>query len=195
MLDGSPPRPLLDRASELGLVSPGLQPGDTILSMNGRQPASFNDIRLGSAMAKADTPMEIEVDRPGVDEPCDSHSRRRRARLGLLTIGILPSFTNQVIDPGSNRVVAQIRQVLKQSGLEDVPLSRLVGIDGEPVTRPSDITHRISHAMGEPVELTFEKTTAPRPRSPSRPADPRCRFGPDRGSRAAGEQHLGLTPS
>ena len=159
VLDGSPAATAVaDRASELGIESPGLQPGDTILSMNGRQPASFNDIQLGSAMAKADTPMEIEVDRPGVDEPLRFTLTPEKSELGLLTIGILPSFTNQVIDPGSNRVVAQIRQVLKQSGLEDVPLgSRLIGIDGEPVTRPSDITHRISHAMGEPVELAFEK--------------------------------------
>lgn len=159
VLDSSPAATAVaENASELGIESPGLQPGDTILSMNGRQPASFNDIQLGSAMAKADTPMEIEIDRPGVDEPLRFTLTPEKSELGLLTIGILPSFTNQVIDPGSNRVVAQIRQVLKQSGLEDVPLgSRLVGIDGEPVTRPSDITHRISHAMGEPVELTFEK--------------------------------------
>ena len=164
VLEGSPAEiAVADRAAELGITKPGLLPGDTILAMNGRQPASFNDIQLASAMAKADTPMEINVQRPGLSEPLRFTLTPEKSELGLLTIGILPSFTNQVIDPASNRVAEQVRKVLKESGLGDVPLgSKLVAINGKPVTRPSEFTHRISHAMGEPVELTFESEDANR---------------------------------
>ncbi|MCA9273597.1 MAG: site-2 protease family protein [Phycisphaerales bacterium] len=158
VIEGSPAAiAVADRAAELGITEPGLQPGDTILAMNGRQPASFNDIQLGSAMAKADAPMDIEVLRPGLNEHLHFTLTPEKSELGLLTIGILPSFTNQVIDPTSNRLADTVRQVMKDSGLDGAPLgSKLVAINDKPVTRPSEFTRRISHAMGEPVELTFE---------------------------------------
>jgi len=150
---------IAERADELGIEEQGLQPGDTIVSMNGRQPASFNDIQLGSAMARADTEMEIQVERPGFDQPIRFTLTPEKSELGLLSIGIMPSFTNQIIEPTSNRIAELVRQAMARSGLEGVPLgARLVAIDGKPVTRPSEFTHRITHAMGEPVELAFESS-------------------------------------
>ncbi len=144
-------------AQRLGIEQPGLWPGDTIASIDGKEPMSFNDIQLASAMAKPDTPMQIRVRRDGFAEELEFEITPVKSAMGLLTLGIAPSQTNRLAVPKRGRDIRATEALLDREGLGGVPLgSSLVSITGTPVTRPSDFTKPISQGMGAPVELVFE---------------------------------------
>ncbi len=144
-------------AERLGIQEPGLMPGDTIVSIDGKEPMSFNDIQLASAMARRDTPMQIRVRREGFPEDLAFEITPAKSAMGLLTLGVIPSQTNTLTEPTRPRDIEAVNSILSREGLAGVPLgSSLVSINGTPVRRPSDFTAPISHGMGAPVKLTFE---------------------------------------
>lgn len=147
-----------DQAEALGIAEPGLWPGDTILSIDGKPPASFNDIQLASAMARKGDPLDVRVRREGFDQPLTFAITPEPSPIGLLSMGILPAQTNQLIDPARGAPAANLRKLLDNEGLTGInPGARLVAINGTPVHRPSDFTRPISHGLGLPVSLTFEQ--------------------------------------
>lgn len=158
VIEGSPAsQAVAEQAESLGIDTPGLMPGDVIVSMDGSSPQSFNDVQLASAMARRDTPMEITVRREGYDQDLRFAVTPEKNALGLLTIGVVPSQTNQIVAPRRERDAQTVRAFLDRMGIDDVPLgAHLVAINGMPVHRPSDFTRPISHGMGGPVELLFE---------------------------------------
>jgi len=144
-------------AEQLGIEEPGLQPGDKIVSIDGREPMSFNDIQLASAMARPDTPMLIKVRREGYADDLDFEITPAKSQMGLLTLGVIPSQTNRILEPKRRQEVAAANSILEREGLAGVPLgSALVSINGTPVSHPSDFTRPISHGMGASVDLVFE---------------------------------------
>lgn len=160
-----------ENASELAIADPGILPGDRITFIAGREPSSFSDIQLASAMASAGEPMEVRTRRDGYADEIRFRITPVKSEIGLLTIGVAPSQTNTLIAPTRRAESEDAREVLRDKGLDEVPLgASLVAINGSPVARPSDFVRPISHAMGAPVLLRFEKdeqiyeaSTTPRP--------------------------------
>lgn len=145
-------------AEALGIGTPGLMPGDVVVSIDGKVPSSFNDIQLASAMAKSETPMRVRVRREGVGEELTFEITPVQTPMGLLSLGILPAYTNQLVTPSRAADTEALRTLLEREHMQGVkPGARLVTINATPVHRPSDFTGPISHGLGHPVELTFEQ--------------------------------------
>ena len=148
---------MAQNAEQLGIQEPGLMPGDKIVSIDGREPMSFNDIQLASAMARPDTPMLVHAQRDGYTSDLIFEITPAKGAMGLLTLGVIPSQTNKIFEPTRQREIAAAKSILEREGLGGVPLgSALISINGTPVAHPSDFTRPISHGMGAPVELVFE---------------------------------------
>ncbi len=144
-------------AAALGVTEPGLKPGDTILSVNGERPSHFNDFSLAIAMSPKDLPIDLRVQREGVDgvlqfaitPKLDDDTR-------MLSIGAGP-YASTAIHAGSRREIATVRKTLDAIGFPGInPGARLVKIDGTPVTSPYQLDKAINASGGKPVIATFE---------------------------------------
>ena len=69
----------------------GLQPGDTVLSVNGKQIRAYRDIATEAAMSSPSKPARIVVERQGVSTPIEYEADLKPgAQLGLLDLGVAP---------------------------------------------------------------------------------------------------------
>ncbi|HED53984.1 MAG TPA: hypothetical protein ENJ00_07260 [Phycisphaerales bacterium] len=147
-------------ADELGISETGLKPGDRVLEIGGRTPASFNDLILATAMAKEHDALKILVERPGVDAPVQFSITPRTGVQGLLELGITPAVTTTIRDPKSESIRSELQSVLETVGLGEVkPGMRLVSVDGEPVSQAAEIGEIVTRGRGAPVHLVFESDT------------------------------------
>lgn len=152
-------------ASALDIEQPGLKPGDEVLSVDGRKADQFNDLLMAAAMASRNTPIKLEVRRPGVPEPlqfavvpeADSGSK-------LLALGIEPARSLRIVEPRSARQREDFKARLAKLGFEGVePGMRLVSINGD-----TDIKYYFSlsqaarDSKGVPLELVFEDASGKR---------------------------------
>ena len=148
---------IAENAERAGVERPGLEPGDRVLRIAGREPMSFNDIVLAAAMGERGAPIEVIVARTGVPEPLTFRVVPDRGQMtGLLELGVgLPS-SSAVVDPGP-RNEAIFREALSRAGLPGVePGMRLVRVAGRESDRPSaELSRAFAESGGEPVELVF----------------------------------------
>ncbi|MEQ8843479.1 MAG: site-2 protease family protein [Phycisphaerales bacterium] len=158
-----------------GVVAPGLQPGDTVLSIDGRETRSFNDLMLASAMARPGSPIDVLVQRDGFDAPLAFTVMPRTSQTtGLQQIGVAPAQSNEIYGDGGDR--AGFDRVMRMLGLEGVPPeATLVAatIEGEPrraIEDASVLSSVFAQSQGRPVTLTFmsdgastQVTLQPRP--------------------------------
>lgn len=163
---GSPAaRAVAENADVLGITQPGLQPGDTVVGINGRVPDSFKDLAVTVAMAARDEAIALDVQRPGTPTPLrfrivpetDPASR-------LLSVGVGPAYSNRL--PGGGR-----RDRLPPEAFENLsarlglpgltPGSELVRIGTPPVTpeSPFALESAARTSRGEPFPVTFRTPT------------------------------------
>ncbi|MFI4917618.1 MAG: site-2 protease family protein [Phycisphaerales bacterium JB060] len=157
------------------IVQAGLKPGDTVLSINGREARSFNDLMLATAMAKPGRPLDVTVQRDGFDQPLAFEVQPRKSDLtNLQDIGIMPARSTQVFDDGGDAQGYQ--RVMRQIGLDGVPPgSSLVSVrtgDSDPIAinDSGELVGVFADSQGRPVTLVFEHegaahraTVEPRP--------------------------------
>jgi regulator of sigma E protease len=159
--------PVLSRVpAEVGFVEPGspaetagLQPGDRILAIDGRQVADFQEVLFRIATAP-DRALQLEVE--------DLDGRRKEVRLiptalpgsGVGEAGVHPRILPRIgeVFPGSPAEAAGLR-----------PGDELLSADGKVLGLPVDFVRHIEARPGQPVRLEllragerFEVNVVPR---------------------------------
>lgn len=136
----------------------GLEPGDTILSIDGETPHRFDAVLMAVAMASPHRPLSMIVERRGLAQPLVFALEPERSEItGLLDIGIRPPQTNRIEagdTPSESRLIAE---ALDRQGLHGVrPGMSVIDINahGAP-THGGDIAAAFEASQGRPVALTF----------------------------------------
>ncbi len=145
-------------ATEAGIQSIGIQPGDHILQINDRTPKSFNDVMIAIATARASHTLRVDVQRAGIAEPVPFELTPEKGLMsGLLEIGIEPSRSNRIVTSPRTQERENINKQLSLNGLKGVRSGmRLVKAAGQPVAAAQDFFSVIQASEGQPIELTFE---------------------------------------
>lgn len=134
----------------------GLKPGDRVLSADGDTIKQFSDLALAAAMSRRGEPLDLVVQRPGVERPIRFELRPEPGvRSRLLEIGVAPSFSNRLYHPKRPDEIAIIRDRLDALGLSGVkPGMRLVRAgDNHAVAAASDL--EAAAGAGTPIVLEF----------------------------------------
>lgn len=115
----------------------GMQSGDVVLSINGRETETFQDVFVGVAMSAPDKPLEIEVARAGSEEPIVlTGEPEKDESTGFRMLGISPGVGVSLLGTKglSDEELARVRERLDRLGLEGVALdARLVAVEGEEI--------------------------------------------------------------
>lgn len=153
-------------AAALGVTTPGLQPGDVILTIGAKPATSFQDLVLASAMARKGTPIDLTVERAGLSSPLSFSMTPETSPIsGMLELGIGPAYSTRVreFEP-TERNLAIWKANTKQAGLTGVePGMRLASLGASPdsltpVESAQDIARAIREADGAPITLAFTDT-------------------------------------
>lgn len=158
-----------------GVVEAGLKPGDHVVSINGREARSFNDLMLASAMAKPGNPIDVLVRRDGFDAPLAFRVVPKESEAtGLQGIGVAPAQSTQLYGDGGD--IDGYTRVMRQIGLDGIPPdSTLESVrvgDGaaQPIEDSGVLAAVFLESKGQPVTLAFdldgvthEATLTPRP--------------------------------
>ncbi|MBL8962883.1 MAG: site-2 protease family protein [Phycisphaeraceae bacterium] len=142
----------------LGSGSAGLQPGDEVVSINGRAANSFNDLVLATAMARRGDPVVLVVRREGISEDLEFHiTPRQSTTTKLLDIGVGPALSANLAEARNAYRRSIGVQNLERIGLSGVtPGMSLVEINGRgPVASGHELDAAIRGSRGRPVALTF----------------------------------------
>jgi regulator of sigma E protease len=145
---------------EHNITTPGLLPGDVILSIDGHTPNSFNDVTLATAMARRSSIMEWRIARPSLNNgntPLDFLiSPRQSDRTGMLEIGVEPSRSLAVIDGTTPQERAALAAEFTANGIQNItPGAKLVTVDGREATHTADLFLALRNSGGTPVTATF----------------------------------------
>ncbi len=158
------------------IVEAGLQPGDEVLRVDGREARSFNDLMLASAMSKPGKPIDVLVRRGGYDMPLAFEVLPSTSEAtGLQDIGVAPAQSVQLYDDGGD--IEGYQRVMGMIGLDGIPPgatleSARVG-DGPArgINDPGVLAGVFAGSGGQPVTLAFaidgarhEAVLEPRPR-------------------------------
>lgn len=116
----------------------GLQPGDTVLSVNNKPVRAFRDIATEAAMSSSSRPASIIITREGIDQPIEySANLKPGAQLGLLDLGITPLRSTELILTDDMNLW---NQRADDYGLAQIqPGSTITAINNQPVETTVDI--------------------------------------------------------
>jgi len=116
----------------------GLQPGDTVLSVNNKPVRAFRDIATEAAMSSSSRPASIIITREGIDQPIEySANLKPGAQLGLLDLGITPLRSTELILTDDMNLW---NQRADDYGLAQIPPgSTITAINNQPVETTVDI--------------------------------------------------------
>lgn len=141
----------------------GLQPGDRVVRAGDHDVATFNDLFVTVAMARAGEPMNFVVERAGEPSPLTIAATPTRGPSGLLQIGVAPApgldlpTTKELRSPDSREWFTRL---LTAEGLTDLrPGMRLVAVAGEPLSPGSTalaLRSAIESSRGMPVHAEFQ---------------------------------------
>lgn len=153
-------RAVATNAKELGLVKPGLQPGDEIIEIDGKAPRQFADVVVGAAMSRRGTAVDVVVKRPGIEKPVrfaiqpETSDAQR-----LLELGVGPAMSTQLKTSTDDAAVREFEKGLARLGAVGVTAgSTLQSVGGLGVVR---FAHELDRAAesGRPFEATFKSPT------------------------------------
>ncbi|UCD75892.1 MAG: site-2 protease family protein [Phycisphaerales bacterium] len=143
-----------DNATELGIASVGLLPGDEVTHINGVKARTFADVRIASAMSKENEPVLLTVRRAGYDRPLRFNLKPAiDPRTGLLGIGIDPGSSNTLLAKDDSE--GSLQSLLETTGLAAAgvrPGMQLVEADGQPVSTFQQLEKIIAGRDGTPVQ-------------------------------------------
>jgi regulator of sigma E protease len=141
----------------------GLQPGDRVVRAGDHDVATFNDLFVTVAMARAGEPMNFVVERAGEAAPLTIAATPTRGSSGLLQIGVAPApgldlpTLKELRSPDSRE---QFTRMLTNEGLADLrPGMRLVAVNGEPLAPGSTalaLRSAVESSRGMPVHAEFQ---------------------------------------
>jgi len=153
-------------AEQAGVSEAGLQPGDRVVRIGGWKANSFNDIFARTAIAERNAPVELLVNRPGVEQTLRFNIIPKRGEAsGLLQLGFaVPLQTTLVEGPGGSASPEDREQAqctLEQMGL--APLGwggTITHVNDEPVSRLSEVRRAFQESKGAPVAIRGERADA-----------------------------------
>jgi regulator of sigma E protease len=197
---GTPAATALARNAErAGITTPGLLPGDELLSVDGDKPNSFNDLVLATAMAEPGESLSIVVKRPGVLEPLQFLIKPVPGQLtGLLELGVDPSRDSRLMGVKSKEQEDQFAEQMSGAGFAGLkPGMRLVSVNGAGrVTDGNALSEAVRRSEGRPIVAEFEAEDGARATITIEPT-PQLQVDhvPRPGGKVVPEEHLlGLTP-
>ena len=167
-------------AAALGVVAIGLQPGDLILSINGRTPNSFADLLPEVALSHKNDPVNLTVRREGLETPLNFAVKPEANEVsGVLDLGVDYPISNRVFETKTPAQELELANRMKEMGIEGVrPHMTLVSAGGRNVRRADDLLAAIEASGGKHVPVTFrdEKgevsgVVIPRPRLQESPVE------------------------
>ncbi|HIB01229.1 MAG TPA: hypothetical protein EYO31_04935, partial [Phycisphaerales bacterium] len=157
----------------LGLIVPGspaseaialdegshLQPGDTVISVDGKPARTFTDVQIASAMAKPGVPVELVIKRDGLEELLSySISPTSVTQEGLLELGLYPASSLKLRTGESGEsVLAAIHSTETLTGIRAG--MRLTTANGEPVDVWSQFNTLVQECDGKPVQTEWAGLT------------------------------------
>lgn len=157
---GSPAaRAIATNAQNLGITTPGLQPGDEVISIDDEVPLSFKDVAIAVAMAAKGEPLPVTVRRPGLAEPVRfSIVPEPSPGTRLLSLGVEAAASLTLPSGRTEAMNQQIADGLKTFGLGGVaPGSELASINGVPAASVYDIAAAAKASTGQPLTLAFKQ--------------------------------------
>lgn len=133
----------------------GLQPGDTLVKINGAEPSDFTDMTVASALAAPGSKIEITVDRPAFEgQPAQQLSFRiptvENRDSGFQSIGVAPPFAIQLARADDPELVKEFKDL----GL--APNAVLKSVNGKPIEQHWQLMRMIQHSAGRELELLFD---------------------------------------
>ncbi len=135
----------------------GLQPGDQVVAVSGEDTKTFLDLKVAAAMAKPETPLAIEVLRGG-ERLTYTATPAREASSGLLSIGVEPVRSSTLTDVRDSRedVARMLRRVLPDASSLGISAgSRVLAVDGKPVSSYAELDRAARAASGDSVEVEW----------------------------------------
>ncbi|MEQ8769817.1 MAG: site-2 protease family protein [Phycisphaerales bacterium] len=139
----------------------GLEPGDTVISVDGEEPHRFDAVMMAVAMSDPSTPTRVVVQREGVGLLTFDIEPEASEATGLLDLGVGPAQT-LTIETGLNDAErGLIRDALDRSPLRGVePGMTLQSIDGDAATSVAQLVDAFKKSAGDPIELVFANDAA-----------------------------------
>lgn len=181
-------------------VEPGLKAGDVLLEIGGRQPNSFNDLVLATAMNRRDGVLRVSVEREGIDHPVIFEMRPRQSdRTRLLEIGVEPPRSPFIHNPSREADRRLLAETLQEIGLPGVEAGmRLVRVGSNTNIRGAeDFILAVRNSGGIPFEIEFSHEESGRRAVITVQPQPAMQLGHVQmpaGSLVAINHLLGLTP-
>lgn len=152
-----------ENARALGVSDVGLQPGDRILRVDGREIETFHRLMIETALSQGGRPIHLDVQRPGVPGtlhfaviPTQDPTSRR------LEIGVLPAVSGTVVGGGlRGSAAADVDRALAKVGLAGV--GRGMGLvvigtkqaEAGSLLSPYELTRALRESSGRPVPVEF----------------------------------------
>ncbi len=145
-------------AEQASVTTPGIQPGDTIVSIDGSPTLTFADIQIAGAMNRSGSSLDVVVSRPGVPTPLTFNLEPKfEPKLGLQEIGIVPCRTTTIMVGRPSELVA-IEMLLEGAGVSPKvvpPGSTLVALNGAPVHASFQLNRAAEQSGGSPMNAEW----------------------------------------
>jgi regulator of sigma E protease len=151
-------RAVAANAATTGVTEKGLQPGDLVLTVNGKHAREFSDVVLETTMAERGQAVSIMLSRRGVDQPLEFSLVPETSPLsGLLEVGVEPARSATLLRGRTDAERAELAKALQRSGLIGVkPGMTLIGTsDGRTIESFAEADRLIRESDGKPLTLAF----------------------------------------
>eukprot|EP00752_Nemacystus_decipiens_P015046 g13402.t1 len=148
----------------------GFEEGDVILSVNGKKPEDFKDVKIAIALSGSNDSVEIVVQRRGVEQPLTFICPLKRGKDAekLLSVGLGPgpglkiaSFAES--DGEVAKWYAERIETIPADKRQAMPDGSIVinQVNGQDVTTYPEYLAAFDASNGEPVQVTFQDNADP----------------------------------
>ena len=134
----------------------GLRPGDEIVEVNGERFVDYEAVLLAPALSGKGQPFTFVVRREGIEEPISIVAERSAGDTsGMRSIGITDAH-KLTIEPEIAREPELVEQIFERTGLR--PGDEIKAINGQTVSKPWDLSQKISEALLPEAVLTVSRS-------------------------------------
>lgn len=132
----------------------GLRLGDRILSIDGESVHDLQDVKITAALAKADEPLVVQVERPGLPKPLQFVMPPQPGPQGLQWLGIEPAVAPTIAKSVDFSLLPPaLSKQFADAGLQ--PGMSIVAVAGQQVQTFEQYNAHLAAAHGQPLPVTF----------------------------------------
>lgn len=147
-----------DNADELGLDTIGLEPGDIVTHINGKEARTFADLHIAAAMSKPGSSITLAVERSGIPEPLRFTMTPQVDRAtGLLGLGAIAGSSTTLIEKDSPGLL--VADLLDTTGLSEAGVKlgmTMISANGTPISTHQQLEAYAAAGNGQPVSTTWQ---------------------------------------